>query len=520
VTSIEGEPATRSATDGTAEYFPGANPHPVMRVDDTGRLIYANDASAALIEALGVTVGEPLPDGWWARLSTSSDTVELQVGPRTFELLPVRLEQLGFTNVYGTDVTAARLVDKFPDLNPNPVMRIDTTGVIRYANAASGRLRAVMGCEVGDALPPEIWSQLAPCMSGERPADPIVVEVTDGRATFAITPVPLPEIDLINLYGRDITAEKAIVKFPDQNPHPVFRITWDGDVVYVNGPARSLMEGIGTGIGQLLPHALLEGLLEAVREGRRDRVDVVSAGRAYDLLAVDVPEFGFINVYGTDVTAVRELELLHRENTRLLLNILPEPIADRLRQGEALIADRHEDVSLLFADIVGFTGMSSRMDPAELVTTLNDVFSVFDGLVDGSGLEKVKTIGDAYMIVGGMPTWQPDHLERMASLALRLAAEVDRREDARRLGVQFRIGMHTGPVVAGVIGTKKFIYDVWGDTVNVASRMESTGEPGRIQVTAAVESRLRHRFTLEPRGLIEIKGKGPMPTFFLVGEGA
>jgi len=122
------------------------------------------------------------------------------------------------------------------------------------------------------------------------------------------------------------------------------------------------------------------------------------------------------------------------------------------------------------------------------------------------------------MIVGGMPTWQADHLERMASLALRLAAEVDRRTDAQRLGVQFRIGIHTGPVVAGVIGTKKFIYDVWGDTVNVASRMESTGEPGRIQVTAAVESRLRDRFTLEPRGVVEIKGKGPMPTFFLVGE--
>jgi len=204
----------------------------------------------------------------------------------------------------------------------------------------------------------------------------------------------------------------------------------------------------------------------------------------------------------------------------LLLNILPEPIADRLRRGEALIADRHDDVSLLFADIVGFTGLSSSMDASELVSTLNDVFSVFDGLVDSSGLEKVKTIGDAYMIVGGMPTWQPDHLERMASLALRLAEEIAANHEARRLGIQFRIGIHTGPVVAGVIGTRKFIYDVWGDTVNVASRMESTGEPGRIQVTGAVESRLRDRFELESRGLVDIKGKGPTATFFLVGERA
>ena len=412
--------APGSRADSRTEYFPGANPHPVMRIDDESRLIYANSASDPLLTELGVQVGEKLPDAWCDRLRNAVDPVELRVGPRTFELLSVRLPELGFTNVYGTDVTAAR----------------------------------------------------------------------------------------------------AIVKFPDQNPNPVFRLTWDGDIAYVNPAALDLISGIGGATGEPMPSALRDRLFDAVRSGRRERVEVVSGGRAYDLLAVDVPEFGFINVYGTDVTAVRELEVAHRENTRLLLNILPEPIADRLRLGETLIADRHEDVSLLFADIVGFTGLSSGMDAQELVTTLNAVFSVFDGLVDASGLEKVKTIGDAYMIVGGMPIWEPDHLERMASLALRLAGEVAGNEEARRHGIQFRIGMHTGPVVAGVIGTKKFIYDVWGDTVNVASRMESTGEAGRIQVTAAVESRLRQRFELVPRGPIDVKGKGLMDTYFLVGQSA
>jgi class 3 adenylate cyclase len=409
-----------SRANPRTEYFPGANPHPVMRINDDGRLIYANPTSEPLLAELGVQVGEELPEAWWTRLRDATEAVELRVGARTFELLAVRLPEFGFTNVYGTDVTAAR----------------------------------------------------------------------------------------------------AIVKFPDQNPNPVFRISWDGDLVYVNPAGGDMITGIGGAVGRPLPDALRDRLVEAVREGRRRRVDIVSGDRAYDLLPVDVPEFGFINVYGTEVTAVRELEVAHRENTRLLLNILPEPIADRLRSGEPLIADRHEDVSLLFADIVGFTGMSSAMDPGELVSTLNDVFSVFDGLVDTSGLEKVKTIGDAYMIVGGMPTWQPDHLERMAALALRLADEMVRNEAAGRLGIQFRIGIHCGPVVAGVIGTKKFIYDVWGDTVNVASRMESSGEAGRIQVTGAVESRLRHRFALQPRGLIDVKGKGPMATYFLVGEGA
>lgn len=501
-----------SGVDAQIESFPGANPHPVLRVDRDGRLVYANDASAPVLEALGVAVGDVLAETWWDRLRTTDRPVELRVGPRTFDLLPVHLPERGYTNVYGTDVSAARLVDRFPDLNPNPVMRVTDEGVIRYANAASERLRAVLGTQVGDRLPGEVWAQLAPGLDGsEHPP----VEVSDGRSTFAVSPVALPEIGLINVYGRDITAEKAVVKFPDQNPNPVFRITWDGELVYVNAAARDLIDGVGAALHQRLPGAVLEPLLATARAHGKDRTRVESHERAYDLLAVDVPEFGFINVYGTDVTAVRELEVAHRENTRLLLNILPEPIADRLRRGEPLIADRHEDVSLLFADIVDFTTLSSGMDPSELVAILNEVFSVFDHLVDASGLEKVKTIGDAYMIVGGMPVWQPDHLERMAALALRLASDVRADLDARRLGIDFRIGIHTGPVVAGVIGTHKFIYDVWGDTVNVASRMESTGVPGRIQVTAAVEARLRDRFVLEPRGTIEVKGKGPMATYFL-----
>ncbi|MBI2775879.1 MAG: adenylate/guanylate cyclase domain-containing protein [Chloroflexi bacterium] len=247
-------------------------------------------------------------------------------------------------------------------------------------------------------------------------------------------------------------------------------------------------------------------------------VEVESARRTYALLPVDVPEFGFINVYGTDITAVKERERLARENERLLLNILPEPIAARLREGEPLIADRFDDVTLLFADIVGFTQLSASMSAQELVAVLNDVFTVFDNLVDRYGLEKVKTIGDAYMVVGGMPERSDDHVARVVSMALDLADCVAGIPAAARLGITFRIGIHCGPVVAGVIGTKKFIYDVWGDTVNLASRMESLGIPGRVQVTPAVAERLDATFEVEARGLIDVKGKGPIPTYLIVGR--
>jgi class 3 adenylate cyclase len=300
----------------------------------------------------------------------------------------------------------------------------------------------------------------------------------------------------------------------------VFRFRWDGTLVYANPASRPIIDALGAVIGQPLTDQLMEPLLAQVREGLRGGVEVRAGERLYRLLAVDVPAFDFINVYGTDITAARRVEELHRENERLLLNILPEPIAERLRNGEALIADRFDDVTLLFADIVEFTQMASDMSPDELVRVLNDVFTVFDTLVEEYGLEKVKTIGDAYMVIGGMLDPSDDHVERVAAMALDLADRVGTNEAAVRLGVRFRVGIHCGPIVAGVIGTKKFIYDVWGDTVNVASRMESLGVPGRIQVTGAVEQRLRDTFRFEPRGIIDVKGKGPTPTWFLAGSRA
>jgi class 3 adenylate cyclase len=416
----------------------------------------------------------------------------------------------GAARLTGDQVEA---INRFPDANPNPVLRFDDDGHLIYANPASAGVLKALGVSVGDRLPAEVRARFESVV--ERRG--FVEFVADSR-TFAVWPVPIPDLAFTNLYGMDVTAERAIVKFPDQNPNPVFRIDWQGTLVYANPASSDLIAGLGIGVGERLTDALRDDLLERVRAGDRVVVEVASGGAIYALLPVDVPEFGFINVYGTDITAVREGERLARENERLLLNILPEPIAQRLRDGEPLIADRFDDVTLLFADIVEFTRLSSTLSAAELVGVLNDVFSAFDALVDRHRLEKVKTIGDAYMVVGGLTERSDDHTQRVADMALELAAAVGHIERAVRLGVAFRIGINCGPVVAGVIGTRKFIYDVWGDTVNLASRMESLGQPGRVQVTHAVMERLRGAFDLEPRGLIDVKGKGPTPTYFLLGR--
>ncbi|HSK04439.1 MAG TPA: adenylate/guanylate cyclase domain-containing protein [Kofleriaceae bacterium] len=223
-----------------------------------------------------------------------------------------------------------------------------------------------------------------------------------------------------------------------------------------------------------------------------------------------------------DLVRQRTKELVAEKQTseRLLLNVLPGPIADRLKTGERVIVDRFDDVSVLFADIVGFTAVASRTSPEALVTMLNELFSTFDRLAEQHRLEKIKTIGDAYMVVAGVPQPIADHAVAIAHMALDMMAGIAAYSKQTGTDLQLRVGIHTGSVVAGVIGTKKFIYDLWGDTVNTASRMESTGLPGRVQVSEAVYVLLRDLFDFEERGLIDVKGKGQMPVYLLVGPKA
>ncbi|WNG90310.1 adenylate/guanylate cyclase domain-containing protein [Mycobacterium sp. ITM-2016-00317] len=211
----------------------------------------------------------------------------------------------------------------------------------------------------------------------------------------------------------------------------------------------------------------------------------------------------------------------YERSERLLTNILPEAIAERLKAPtRTVIADAYDDASILFADIAGYTKRASDTGPAELVRFLDRLFTDLDALVDRHGLEKVKTSGDSYMVVSGVPVPRADHIEALAHFALDMADAVADLKDPRGRDVPLRIGMATGPVVAGVVGAKKFFYDVWGDAVNVASRMESTDIEGRIQVPHNVYQRLHQRFVFVERGVVEVKGKGPMRTWYLVGHRA
>ena len=240
------------------------------------------------------------------------------------------------------------------------------------------------------------------------------------------------------------------------------------------------------------------------------------------MIALNVTFAGAV-VFGLLVQFVRQREeavaALRVEQDRaetLLLNILPRSIADRLKADSATIADQFTAASILFADVVDFTQLSNRLQAAEVVEILDHLFTYFDLLADRYGVEKIKTIGDCYMVAAGVPTPRADHAQVMALMAIDMREAMRSRDAVGHLGLEIRIGVNSGPVVAGVIGRKRFLYDLWGDAVNMASRMESQGTPGQIQVTQATYELLRDEFELEPRGTVPIKGKGDVETWYLV----
>ncbi len=253
--------------------------------------------------------------------------------------------------------------------------------------------------------------------------------------------------------------------------------------------------------------------LAYVPSGQLAILNVINIASAFGLCAA-------ITLYFISVAEQAEaaLEAEHAKSEALLNNVLPTPIADRLKQDNATIADAFLNASILFADIAGFTPFSQKVSPEKLVYILNTIFSSFDELVDQFGLEKIKTVGDAYMVASGIPTPREDHAEALALFALAMRESLDDYNQIARTNLQLRIGLNSGPVVAGVIGKRRFLYDLWGDSVNTASRMESHGQPGKIQISEATRQLLGDRFTFIDRGMIEVKGKGLMQTYFLHGR--
>jgi PAS domain S-box len=305
----------------------------------------------------------------------------------------------------------------------------------------------------------------------------------------------------------DIIGNDLAVKLRDilQNPEQYTRnenesIRRSGDRVWVSWSNKPLFDAAGKFAGML-------AIGTDITDRRRAEMELYKLNEELEFRVKERT-----NALNDTLNALR---VQQEQSERLLLNILPEEIANRLKRGDSTIADTFADVTVLFADIVGFTQLSARVSPTQLVSLLNEIFSTFDQLAEKHGLEKIKTIGDAYMVVGGLPIPCLDHAERIAKMALDMQEAISDFSNTHSQDFSIRIGINTGPVVAGVIGIKKFIYDLWGDTVNTASRMESHGLPGCIQVTSTTYHQLQEKYIFESRPAIDVKGKGLMNTYLL-----
>jgi adenylate cyclase len=326
------------------------------------------------------------------------------------------------------------------------------------------------------------------------------------------------------------STDEQIVNFLEGMSDAFFALDTQWRVTYVNYKAahflqRSAEELFGKIFWEEFPDLVNSVFYEQYHEAVAKQVGV-SFEKYYPPLKVwwevrAFPSRDGLSVFFHDITKRKKMEsALRKEQNKtenLLLNLLPEPIADRLKDEPGVIADKFENATILFADLVNFTRISTTMSATKLVYLLNEIFSTFDELSEKHGLEKIKTIGDAYMVAGGIPIERPDHAEAIAKMALDMLVAIEELNVKLEATFDLRIGINSGPVVAGVIGTKKFIYDLWGNAVNTASRMESHGIPGRIQVSFNTYELLRDKYEFEERGLIEIKGQGEMPTYFLTG---
>lgn len=326
--------------------------------------------------------------------------------------------------------------------------------------------------------------------------------------------------DRINGYG-------LIRDFNDQ-PALLLKVTIPRDIYKEGQKSLFYLVVSLTGVGVIFGVVIMFSLERVVLKRITSLSDEVETIGNQNNLALRVKESGNdeISLLSFSINGMlekievgaKQLAVEQEKAERLLLNILPEAIAEQLKQSQDAIAEHFDEVTILFADIVGFTPLSAKLGPIELVNLLNRVFSTFDHYAERLGLEKIKTIGDAYMVAAGLPLPRRDHAEAIAEMALAMQQAVIELQNELNEDVKIRIGINTGVVVAGVIGTHKFIYDLWGDSVNVASRMESSGEPGSIQVTASTYELLKAKYILQHRGKVTVKGKGEMDTYWLLGR--
>jgi class 3 adenylate cyclase len=440
--------------------------------------------------------------------------LELDVGNKTFAFHIVQVPEFDFINIYGTDVTAMKAIAKFPDQNPNPVLKASLTGALMYANAGGQAILEAWTIAIGDQVPGEI-------LAHEAEGTHAPLELAVGHKTFAFHIVRVPQFDFINIYGTDVTAMKAIAKFPDQNPNPVLKTSLTGELLYANEGGKGIQGAWRLAIGDAVP----EAIIEHAKSRSTLPLEMEVAGKTYLFQIVSVPEFGFVNIYGTDVTAARDNEQILRK----LAKYFSPQVYESIFSGdlEVKIETRRKRLTVFFSDIKGFTEITERLEPEVLTLLITEYLTEMTNIAVAHGGTVDKYIGDAIMVFFGDPKSRGHKEDALACIRMSIAMR-DGLHKLRKAwqdrGVSqplnIRIGVHTDTCTVGNFGSHdRLDYTTIGNGVNLASRLESNANTNQILISE--DTCLLVRDEIECRKLDAIRVKNiahPIQTYEVVGE--
>ena len=503
------------------EKFPDQNPNPVLRFSEQGALIYYNESSKNIVDEWRIKLNEKpdqkiLDNFLFLKKDYSINTFEVIAKNKTYRLKAVYVEEINCINLYGSDITAKKVIDKFPDQNPNPVMRVSREGKLTYFNDASSRIIQHYHLALGQLISGPLVDLIGKTAITEDIANG---EITVGKKSYLVYLVPVPEFDFIIIYGSDITANKLVNKFPDQNPNPVMRFNREMQLQYFNDASNYIVENWKIGINENIPDDIIANL-ENQNSPLLHNMEIEIGERTYYFNIVEIGEFDFFLLYGTDITDAKDKEMIL---TKLSKYFSPQ-VYSSIFTGEldVNISTNRKNLTVFFSDIKGFTTITEKLEPEKLtefithyLTEMTDIAISYGGTID-------KYIGDAIMIFFGDPTTKGLREDAIScvSMALKMQEKLKLiRKKWKSFGItemlDVRMGIHTDVCTVGNFGSKdRLDYTVLGNGVNLASRLESSAKPNEILISENTYNIIRKDINCKYVNEIKVKGKShPIKTF-------
>ena len=503
--------------------FPDKNPNPVLRFDENSNLIYYNSPSEIIVKALKVRINEK-PDKKFKSnldeaLKNGENSFEFFAQKKIFNLKAVYVHELNCFNVYGTEITAKKVIDKFPDSNPNPVMRISSTGILMYFNDASSSIVQEHKLLINEIVSGEIIESVGETILTNKSS---TKELIAGKKTFLMSYVPVNEFDCVIAYATDISANKLINKFPDQNPNPVLRLSSTGILNYYNQASKYIINNWKIKKGMKIPKNILDALYHKPLESHHE-VEISVNNRIYLFNIVKLEEMDFHLLYGTDITDTKDKEMIL---TKLSKYFSPQ-VYSSIFSGkmDVNINTNRKNLTVFFSDIKGFTTITERLEPEQLtdiitfyLTEMTNIATEFGGTVD-------KYIGDAIMIFFGDPNSNGNKADAIACVTMALKMQkklITIRKKWQQLGIteplEVRMGIHTDICTVGNFGSNNRLdYTVLGNGVNLASRLESLAEPNKILISENTHNIIKDDIHCEYQDEIIVKGKShPIKMFNVI----